>query len=117
MFREKELFDLGEVEFAIIEPNGKLTVLKKSQYAPVIPKDLKISTPYRGVPLTLIVEGKVLEANLSRSQLTLNWLEKRLQELGISSKEQVFYASLNTEGELYVSKYNETINEIVDIRH
>ena len=59
--RKKDIFDLGEVEFAVLEPNGKVSVQKKSQYRPVTPKDFKLSTGYEGLSSVLISDGKVLE--------------------------------------------------------
>lgn len=105
--RQKDVFDISEVEFAILEPSGILTVQKKSQHLPVTPKDLDLSTDYKGLPTELIVDGKVIEQNLNQVQLDRAWLVDALRERGIASPRDVVYASLNTQGELYVSVYRD----------
>src|SRR5690606_7188476 len=55
--RHQKIFDLKVVEFAILETDGKISVLKKSQYAEVTPDDLKIPTKYRGLSTELIYDG------------------------------------------------------------
>ncbi|MDW7675788.1 MAG: DUF421 domain-containing protein [Bacillota bacterium] len=65
--REKGVFDMGEVEFAILEPHGQLSVLKKSQHLPVTPKDLKMSTGYKGASSEIIRDGQIVEQNLKQN--------------------------------------------------
>lgn len=102
--REKDVFDLNQVEFAILEPQGKLSVLKKTQYLPLTPKDLKRPTSYQGLPSEIIKDGEVLEQNLKQNNLTLEWLFQELNRQNIKKISDVFYASLNTDGTLYVDK-------------
>jgi len=100
--RKKDIFDLGEVEFAVLEPNGKVSVQKKSQYRPVTPKDFKLSTGYEGLSSVLISDGKVLEKNMEMNGLTHDWLMKTLNNKGVKDVAGVFLASLATDGSLYV---------------
>lgn len=102
--RDKDIFDLNQVEFAILEPHGKLSVLKKTQYLPLTPKDMKVNTSYQGMPSEIIKDGQVLEQNLKQNNLTLNWLFQELNRQNIRRIDDVFYASLNTDGTLYVDK-------------
>ncbi len=108
--RERGVFDLSEVEYAILEPDGKLSVLKKSQYLPVTPGDLKISTQYKGLSIPLILEGKVIQEGLKSANLTEEWLLNQLGNQGIANPGEVFIALLNTQGNLYISKYREPSN-------
>ena len=57
--RDKDVFDLSQVEFAILEVSGKLTVQKKSQYQPVTPKDMNLNTKYSGIGTELNKKGSV----------------------------------------------------------
>lgn len=114
--RQKDVFDLSEVEFAILENNGTLSVLKKSQHQPVTPKDLDLPTAYKGISTELIVDGEVIEQNLKQVQLDREWLLDQLRARGIASPDAVVYASLSTQGELYVSLYrDEPAGAIVDV--
>ena len=82
--RKKDVFDLTEVEFAVLETNGQLSVLKKSQYLPVTPQDLKIPTVYKGMSTELIYDGKIIEQNLKQVNLDRHWLEEELKKQGIT---------------------------------
>lgn len=103
--REKDVFDLAEVEVAILEPNGMLSVLKKSQFQPATPKDMGIPTGYRGLATAVILEGKVHYEGLNALHLTDDWLQAELSKAGYASVNEVFLAMLNTAGELYISPY------------
>lgn len=103
MLRKKNVFNYGDVEFAIIENDGQLSVLPKSQKAPLTPSDLKISTSYTGLTKDLIIDGNVLTENLKSVKLDENWLNTQLSNQGLSDVEQIFYAGLDSSGNLYVS--------------
>lgn len=103
LLREKNVFNYADVEFAIIESDGQLSVLPKSQKAPLTPSDFKISTSYKGLTKDLVIDGKVLNENLKSVKLDENWLNSQLLTQGISKVEQVFYAGLDSTGNLYVS--------------
>ncbi|PKM45963.1 MAG: DUF421 domain-containing protein [Firmicutes bacterium HGW-Firmicutes-8] len=105
--RIKGAFNLGDVEFAILEANGELSVLKKSQRLPVTPSDLNMSTKYEGVSTSIILEGKVIRENLDKCGLSMDWLLNELKKQSVKNIEEVFIASLDTEGKLYIDKYND----------
>lgn len=113
--RHNEIFDLGTVEFAILETNGEISVLKKSQYAPVTPNDLNIPTKYKGITTELIYDGVVIEENLQRVRLDRPWLDNQLKMLDIKSPGEVFLAQLDTQGQLYIDRYNDHLKSMADI--
>ena len=100
--RGQGVFDLREVEFAVLEPTGKLSVLKRSQNLPVTSGDLGLSTPYKGVPSEIIKQGRVLHQNLARNNLSFNWLYNELAKQGSPPLENIFLATLNTDGSLFL---------------
>lgn len=101
--REKSVFNISDVEFALMETNGELTVLKKSQKEPLTPSDLKIDTPYHGLTKDLIVDGEILENNLLDIKLDNQWLKEAIAREGYQSPREIFYAGLDTQGNLYIS--------------
>lgn len=113
--RDKGVFDIGEVEFAVAEPNGALSVLLKGQARPVTPGDLNIPTKYKGISSELIVDGVVIQQNLVQNNLTEEWLFRELEKQGIKSVKEVAYACLNSEGQLYVDKKQDEMNYVTDI--
>lgn len=112
--RSKGVFDLGEVEFAVLETDGTLSVLKKSQFQPVTPRDLKLSTNYRGLSVELIYDGEILEENLANINLDKAWLETQLQSRGIHDPSEVFLASINTTGDLYIDLYHDDVKTVIE---
>ena len=104
LLREKNVFNISEVEFAILETDGKLSVLKKSQYLPVTPADLKVPTPYKGLTRDVVIDGSIMEENLEDVNLNRQWLLNKLKDYGVTNVKEVFYAGLDTSGNLYVSK-------------
>jgi uncharacterized membrane protein YcaP (DUF421 family) len=105
--RQKDVTDISEVEYAVLECSGVLSVIKKSQARPVTPQDMGLATGYEGLPVPLVIDGQILFANLDKAKLTYQWLEGELAKQGISSVQDVIYASLNSKGELYVSPKQE----------
>lgn len=105
--REKNMPNIADVEFAILESSGKLSIIPKSQKRPVIPEDLNIPTKYEGLPITLIIDGFVFKKNLAQLNLTEEWLDIELNKFGIKSFKEVLFAHLDTEGKLlYQAKSN-----------
>ncbi|ABO50655.1 protein of unknown function DUF421 [Desulforamulus reducens MI-1] len=102
--REKNIFNIADVEFAVLEPNGRLSVLLKSNKQPLTASDLKISTNYIGIPSELIVDGKLIKQNLTQNNLSEQWLMDQLKKQGIHNVNEVTYASLDTSGNLFVDK-------------
>ncbi len=104
LLRDKNIFNIADIEFAVIESDGKLSVLLKSQKQPVTPSDLNISTGYKGLTKDIIIDGRVMSENLKATYLNEEWLIDQLSKNGINNISDVFYAGLDTSGNLYVSK-------------
>lgn len=101
--RDKGIVDPAEVEFAVLETSGKLSIIPKSQYRPVIPADLGISTPYEGLPTVLVMDGSIMHKNLQDIELDEKWLAEVLQKQELTPR-KVLLATLGTDGRLFVSK-------------
>ncbi|MCT4542876.1 MAG: DUF421 domain-containing protein [Vallitalea sp.] len=107
--RVNNIFDISQVEFAILETNGKLTVLKKSQFQALTPNDMSIPTGYQGLSTELIYNGVVMEHNLQKVNLNRRWLDSQLKTRGIKNPQEVYLAMLNTSGELYIDLYKDHV--------
>lgn len=106
LLREKNIFNIADVEFAIFERNGKLSVLPKSHKQPLKPADMNIPTAYQGLTKDVIIDGVIMKENLDDAKLTKEWLTDQLQTYGINNPEDVFYAGLDSSQTLYVSRRN-----------
>jgi uncharacterized membrane protein YcaP (DUF421 family) len=105
--RLKDFPNISDVEYAILETSGKLSVIPKSQKRPVNPEDLQIDTPYEGLPVTLIVDGVLKRENLKAVKLDEKWLLNELDKFGLRSWQQVLLASLDTSGRLFIQPKNQ----------
>jgi len=117
MLREKNIFDINEVETAIIEANGALSVLKKPQKNSVTLEDMNIIKPTSTISFPVIVEGTVYSDVLREVNLNKTWLKQELSNQGVHDLKEVFFASINHELELHVSLKNEKDLAIPPIKH
>ncbi|GAA0613817.1 DUF421 domain-containing protein [Virgibacillus siamensis] len=107
--RDNNFFRAADVEFAILEPTGKLNVLPKKENQPVTHKDLGLKPAPEKEPQTVIMDGKALMEPLTNASLNTNWLETELEKMNVSI-ENVFLGQVNSSGELTVDLFDDMIN-------
>jgi len=100
---ENSIFNPSDVEFAILETSGDLTVIPKSQQRGLTPQDLGVETEYEGIPTILITDGEINYNGLNDVNLDEAWLWKELQKRGINDSKDIMLAVLETNGNLYLS--------------
>ncbi|OUM99602.1 MAG: hypothetical protein BAA04_01360 [Firmicutes bacterium ZCTH02-B6] len=93
--------NIQDVEFAVLETNGQLSIVPKSQHRPVTPADLGVATQYEGLPTPLIVDGEVDHRNLARIGLDMDWLRGQIRTHGVDDTRAVLYAAIDTQGRFY----------------
>lgn len=113
--RVKGVFDIKEIEHAIIETDGHLSVLKKAQHLPVTPKDIGLHVAYKGISTELIYDGVIFDQNLQQISKDRSWLENELLNHDIQSAEEVFLALYDQSGQLFIDKYNDNKKHIIDM--
>ncbi|MBX9976231.1 DUF421 domain-containing protein [Cytobacillus firmus] len=109
LLRQKDIFSLKNVDYAILETNGELSILKKESEQPVTKRDLNISRPKKilfPLPTEVISDGEVNTENLSKLKIDRNWLDRELQKANIQSIEDVFFAQVQQDGTLYIDTKN-----------
>jgi uncharacterized membrane protein YcaP (DUF421 family) len=105
LLRNNNVFSVDEVDYAILEPNGQLSVLKKSGFEAVTKKDMKIPDITRlYIPSEIIVDGKLVERNLRELNLTKAWVDNELKLSGVASYENVLLAEIQSDGKLHINK-------------
>ena len=90
MCREQGYFDLDEIQTAVFEHNGKLSVLPKAASRPATPDDLKITAKAMHIGVEVIMDGRIMDDNLGRAGRDANWLEKKLKAEGFRSASEIF---------------------------
>lgn len=101
--RVDNIFNLGDVEYAILETNGELTVIQKPEKRALTPQDMNIVPEYEGIPYDLVVEGKIMHENLKKIGKDEKWLEKQLAKFDASSK-NILIATMDGKGQFFCQK-------------
>lgn len=112
MLRKKNVFSFSDVDYAIFETDGTLSIMKKESQQTVTKSDmgqLKIKTDIFPITTEVISDGTMNKTNLSKLNLDENWLEHQLQQAGIDSITDIFYAEIQKDGTLYVDKRNDPL--------
>lgn len=107
LLRSKGAFSIQEVEYAIMETDGTLSVLKKSPYQPTLKSDLKAPPADVNLSATLITDGEVVHDNLQELNLSMDWLYDELKKQGYNKPEDVFYAEYMKDKPLFLSPFIE----------
>jgi uncharacterized membrane protein YcaP (DUF421 family) len=115
LMRNQGIFDPNEVDYAILEPNGSLSVLKKPEYIPLTPKDMKIEVKPTGISTELVYDGVLIEENLRQMNKDKKWLIAQLKKHGIKDISEALLVTLNDAGSIYVDKYKDDLKKIKDI--
>ncbi|KZE72426.1 MULTISPECIES: YetF domain-containing protein [Paenibacillus] len=112
--RGKNFFNIQDVQYAVLELNGSISVLPKPDCMPVIKKDLHLkSQSEQAFPIELIMDGDIIEANLQQNNLTTEWLQSQIKKKGLSLKE-INYAVISTDGNVYFDEYKDQIESPID---
>lgn len=105
--REKGIFDLKQIGFAVLESDGKLSVLLKPEFLPATLQDLNLTPSASGLNDELILDGVIIHENLKKANIDRPWLEKELKTKGISHVSEVFLATIDSSGNLYLDTYQD----------
>ncbi|HZK25670.1 MAG TPA: DUF421 domain-containing protein [Oscillospiraceae bacterium] len=106
--RAKNIFSISDVEFAVLEANGELNVMLKSDQQPLTAHDLAWQVTPQTEPQTVILDGNILNDPLTELGLNSDWLQTELVKAGVSL-DNVFLGQVNSVGELYIDLFNDAI--------
>lgn len=105
LLREKDVFAVRDVWYAILEPHGELSIVKKAAKQSVLMENIGLHPQNPSyLPGELITDGKLITKNLLEFGKTEEWLTQELSKQGIASMKQVFYAELCEDGTLFIQK-------------
>ncbi|EIT84638.1 Hypothetical protein A374_14960 [Fictibacillus macauensis ZFHKF-1] len=102
LLRQKGFFSLREVEYVILESNGEISVLPKSGYEPIKRMDVNLSLRSPTLPITLVLDGVLVEDNLRTAGVSKAWLEQELTKKNIATIQEVLYAEFKEGEELLI---------------
>ena len=103
--RGNNIFNLGDVEYAILETSGQVTVIPKPEKRNTIPEDFNIVPEYEGIPYDLVIDGKIMSQNLKEIGKNYNWLKKQTDKFNIKP-EDALIVTLDGKGQIFCQAKN-----------
>ncbi|WP_019414393.1 DUF421 domain-containing protein [Paenisporosarcina sp. TG20] len=113
LLRVKNVFSIFDVDYAIFETSGKLSVMKKEPQKFVTKSDMGIQLTQPNIyPIStaVISDGSIVSLNLKKLNITSQWLTEQLKLSGINSVSEVFYAEVGKDGKLYIDKKGQELS-------
>ena len=101
--RGNNIFNLGDVEYAILETSGQVTVIQKPEKRNTIPEDFNIIPDYEGIPYDLVVDGKIMEKNLQSIGKNYQWLKKQVEKFNMKPEEALI-VTYDAKGQIFCQK-------------
>ena len=101
--RGNNVINLGDVEFAILETSGQVTVIQKPDKRNTIPQDFNIMPEYEGIPYDLVIDGKVMKENLKAIGKDYNWLKKQIEKFNMKP-EEALVVTIDGKGQIFCQK-------------
>lgn len=102
--RQEGFFNLNDIQTAIFEYNGRLTILPKSAKRPINPEDMQLAPQEEHIFTEVIMDGRILNENLKRMGLNNIWLEKQIKKQGYKKAEEIFLAVCDENNTLSIFK-------------
>ena len=99
-------FNIAEVQYAIMETNGKVSIMPKPDKSPVTSFDLKIKKENTSIPLTIISEGKFMEDNLNLSSKNKDFFIKLIKKYKINTIKSILLLTITEQGEVFLQQKN-----------
>lgn len=100
--RNKNYFNISDIQTAILEPNGKLSIIPKSDKRPIIPEDMNLMPKQEQIVTNVISDGKIIPENLKSTGNNEVWLNNKLKEQKINNIKDVFLATCDSDNNLSV---------------
>ncbi|MBQ7327820.1 MAG: DUF421 domain-containing protein [Clostridia bacterium] len=100
-------FSVEQIQYAIMETNGKLSVLPKSEFAPATLGDMQIEVDKTAIPISLVSEGKLIEENLLVAKIEEKEVFEILDKFGVGKLKEVLLFTIDKAGKVFLQKYNQ----------
>lgn len=101
--RGNNVVNLGDVEYAILETSGQVTVIQKPEKRNTIPEDFNITPEYEGIPYDLVIDGRIMSKNLKAIGKNYAWLKKQVEKFNIKP-EEALVVTLDGKGQIFCQK-------------
>ncbi len=101
-------FNISEINYAIMEANGKLSILPFKRYKPTTPSDQNLKVQEEGICTNIIIDSNLMKNNIKNSNKSIEWVEKQIKSKGYKNYNKILLATLDINDKIYI--YEKNIN-------
>ena len=105
-------FDISEIEYAIMETNGTVSILPKGEYKPLVIKDMNLKANKQGLCANVVIDGKIMKNNLKNIHKDEKWLQKELKIKGHKKLDSILLVTVDINDKVVIYEKNEGKNPV-----
>lgn len=110
--RCNNVYNIEDVAYAIIETNGKLSIIKKSEIESITREDMKMTTDPASLPVSIIMDGRLMKENISLTEITDKFLQSVFKQIGVKSHKDILIMTLDANGNVFIQPKNGSATSI-----
>lgn len=115
LLRKKDVFDITDVKFGILETTGEINVVRKAQKENIKAEDMEIQPKQTELLTDIIVTGNIIYENLRKRKLSVKWLVGQIHMMGIKDIKDIFFASIDSNNKLFIDRIEDMLPKPTDI--
>lgn len=115
LLRKKDIFNIQDVKYAILETTGEISVVKVALKENIKIENMNLQSTQEELITDIIVTGKIIYENLKKRKITVDWLTRQLKTMGVKNINDVYYATLDKDKKIYIDYLNDNLQNPADI--
>jgi uncharacterized membrane protein YcaP (DUF421 family) len=115
LLRKKDVFNIQDVKYAILETTGEINILKVSQKENIKVEDMNLKTTQEDLVTDIIITGNIIYDNLKKRDISVKWLISQLKMMGVKDIKDIYYATLDKDKKIFIDYFNDNLNNPADI--
>jgi uncharacterized membrane protein YcaP (DUF421 family) len=115
LLRQKDVFNILDVKYAILENTGEISILKVAGKENVKVEDMNLKIDQEELITDIIVTGVIIYDNLKKRNVSVKWLTSQLKMMGVKDIKDIYYATLDKDKKIYIDYYSDNLPNPVDI--
>jgi uncharacterized membrane protein YcaP (DUF421 family) len=115
LLRIKDVFNITDVKYGILETTGELSILKVAEKENIKVEDMNLKITQEELVTDIIVTGIIIYDNLKKRGISMKWLTSQLKMMGVRDVKDIYYATLDKDKKIYIDYFDDNLNNPVDI--
>ena len=115
LLRKKDVFDITDVRYGVLETTGEISIVKIAQKENIKAEDFAIQPKQTELLTDIIVTGNIIYENLRKRSLSVKWLVSQMSIMGVKDIREVFFASVDSNNQLYIDRMEDMLPKQTDI--